>query len=68
MGCKVLAPRVEALVNGRDDATLRVINIGGGSSAVVNQYQVPSVPYLVLYEDGVEVARGREEVLARLGD
>lgn len=62
----MLAPQVEALVEGRDDTTLRVIDIGSGDTPVANQHRIQSVPHLVLYQDGREVASGVDAVMATL--
>lgn len=64
--CWRLAPRVERAVRAARDTRLRVIDIGSWDSPAARQHGVREVPRLLLYENGVPVARGIDEVLARL--
>ncbi len=57
---------MEAYVRGRSGITLRRIDIVSWDSAVAKQYQIRSIPYLILYENGRKTADGTKAVLALL--
>ena len=61
-----LAPQLEALVQSDPTLSLRRIEIPGWNAAVVKQYHVTSLPHLLLYEDGRQVASGTRRVLEAL--
>lgn len=61
-----LGPQVEALANSRDDVVLRIIDIDTWKSPVAREHGISSIPHLVLYQDGVEVASGTGAVLQKL--
>lgn len=62
-----LGPQVEALAKSRDDVVLRIIDIDTWKSPVAREHGISSIPHLVLYRDGAEVATGTGAVLQRLG-
>ena len=53
-------------MNGRDDTTLRVIDIKSWESPVARQYQIQILPHLVLFKDGEHELSGFDDVKARL--
>lgn len=57
---------MEALVSSRNNLTLRRIDVGSGDTPVAQQFRIRSVPHLLLFEDGQQVAEGTRAVLARL--
>lgn len=58
--------QLESLSNARDDIKVRKIDLPRGSSEVGNQFQIRSVPHLVLYKGTEEVAAGTRDVVQRL--
>ncbi len=58
--------QLESLSNARDDVKVRKIDLPRGSSDVGAQFQIRSVPHLVLYEGTEEVASGSQSVVKRL--
>ena len=64
--CRRIAPIVEAAVRDRDDAILRVIDIGSWESPVAQRYGIRAVPHLVLYDGGELALTGTEQVLEYL--
>mgnify|MGYP001489251362 CR=1 FL=1 len=64
--CTRLAPRLERLVAARDDATLRIVQIGDWDSPVARQHRIRALPHLVLWQDGAPAVHGVDDVLERL--
>ena len=58
--------QLESLSNARDDVKICKIKLPRSASAVGAQYQIRSVPHLVLYEGSEEVATGTRSVMNRL--
>jgi thiol-disulfide isomerase/thioredoxin len=66
-GCRMLAPQIEALVQSRDDLSLRKLDIVQWGSDVSQQFAIRSIPYLMLYDrHGELLAEGTREVLEKL--
>lgn len=65
-GCKQIAPHVEDLLDRDASLVIRKVDIESWNSPVAQQYEVRSIPHLLLYEDGRLVAQGVNDVFARM--
>ena len=54
--CKKFAPIFDKLSNEIDDVTFAKLNVDNGYEAMV-AYKIKSIPTIILFKDGVEVAR-----------
>ncbi len=68
--CKMVAPIVEEIANERNDISVGKLNVDE-SSAVAAQYNIMSIPTLIVFKGGKETARlvgyrPKEAILAEL--
>lgn len=54
--CKAMAPILEELSQSRNDLSVVKVDIDEAKE-IVEKYQISSVPTLILFKDGTEVAR-----------
>ncbi len=54
--------QLESLSNARDDMKVRKIDLPRGGSAAGSDFQIRSIPHLLLYKGGEEVATGTQAV------
>ncbi len=67
--CEELAPKLETMANETDGVALRRINIKDWESPVAKQYEIKSLPHLIMFDKkGKQVAEGRDQVVRRMVD